>query len=138
MNGTDSIGASSSTNNNENKVNKSNDAMGKDEFLKLLMTQLKYQDPLEPMDDKEFIAQMAQFSSLEQMQNLNSTMSDFVRYQSLSQVSNFVGKEVAVLNSSTGENVVGEVERVIVSDEGHKVVVEGEEYPLINIQEVLS
>jgi flagellar basal-body rod modification protein FlgD len=53
---------------------KANDALGKDDFLKLLVAQLQNQDPLAPMSDTEFIAQMAQFSSLEQMQNMNTMM----------------------------------------------------------------
>src|SRR5690554_1945375 len=56
-------------------------ALGKDQFLQLLITQLKHQDPINPVEDKEFIAQLAQFSSLEQMQNLNTTMSDLMLAQ---------------------------------------------------------
>lgn len=61
----------------ENKVQRNTGKLDKDAFLRLLVTQLSNQDPLNPMEDKEFIAQMAQFSTLEQMQNLNK---DFVKF----------------------------------------------------------
>lgn len=54
--------------------NKQADSLGKDQFLKILVAQLQNQDPLNPMDDREFIAQMAQFSTLEQITQLNSSM----------------------------------------------------------------
>lgn len=64
-----------------NTVSTNNSSLGKDEFLKILMTQVQNQDPLNPIDDKEFISQMATFSSLEQMMNLNTTMTQFVENQ---------------------------------------------------------
>lgn len=63
-----------STEQQKQKAQKSNDMLGKDDFLKLMITQLQWQDPLSPMDDKESIAQLAQFSALEQMTNLNTSM----------------------------------------------------------------
>ncbi|MCI2255436.1 flagellar hook assembly protein FlgD [Domibacillus sp. PGB-M46] len=74
-----------------------NSALGKDEFLKLLMTQLQNQDPMNPVEDKDFIAQMAQFTSLEQMVNMTTTIEKMVQAQTASQMINyqsFVGKDV--------------------------------------------
>ena len=75
--------------------------LGKDDFLSLLVTKLQYQDPLEPMDDEDFIAQLAQFSSLEQMQNIadginTSNEWDFLQMQSLNNTmaSGLIGKEI--------------------------------------------
>lgn len=74
-----------------------NSMLGKDAFLKLLITQLQNQDPTNPMDDREFIAQMAQFSSLEQMQNMTKAMESLLLSQQQSQLmgyTNFIGKDV--------------------------------------------
>lgn len=76
----------------------SSDSLGKDEFLKILMTQLQNQDPLNPMQDKDFIAQMATFTSLEQMTNMNKSIESLVTAQEQSQLisySQFIGKEVS-------------------------------------------
>ncbi|MCL2236287.1 MAG: hypothetical protein FWB98_07610 [Defluviitaleaceae bacterium] len=54
-------------------INERSNDLDRNAFLNLLITQLRHQDPLNPMDDRDFIAQLAQFSSLEQMQNLNAT-----------------------------------------------------------------
>ncbi len=74
-------------------------ALGKNEFLKLFVTQLENQNPLEPQDNGEFIAQLAQFSSLEGIDNLNTTMTDFTEsFQSnrALEASALVGREVQV------------------------------------------
>ncbi|MCD6249714.1 MAG: flagellar hook assembly protein FlgD [candidate division Zixibacteria bacterium] len=75
--------------------------LGKDDFLQLLVAKLQYQDPLKPMDDENFIAQLAQFSTLEQMSNISdgiesSNQWDFLQMQSLNNVmaSGLIGKEV--------------------------------------------
>jgi len=76
-------------------------SLGKDDFLQLLITKLRYQDPLNPMEDEDFVAQLAQFSNLEQMNNIadgiaQSNEWDFLQMQSLNNVmaSGFIGKEV--------------------------------------------
>ncbi|QJD83376.1 flagellar hook capping FlgD N-terminal domain-containing protein [Cohnella herbarum] len=67
--------------------------MGKDQFLQILVTQLRNQDPMQPMQDKEFIAQMAQFSSLEQMMNMSKEVTAL--RQSAGMVAGLIGKEIS-------------------------------------------
>lgn len=76
--------------------------LGKQDFLTLLVTQLQYQDPLNPADSTQFVSQLAQFSALEQMQNVNSNLETLQLYeQSInnSQAMNFIGKNVKVSGS---------------------------------------
>jgi flagellar basal-body rod modification protein FlgD len=71
--------------------------LGKEDFLKILLVQLQNQDPLNPMQDKEFIAQMATFSTLEQITNMNKMMENFVNQQlgdSILKYSSMIGKKI--------------------------------------------
>ena len=80
-----------------NEKQQPNNSLGKDAFLKILMTQLQHQDPLNPMEDKDFIAQMATFSSLEQLMLVSQSIEKLISMEKEDQYirySQFVGKEV--------------------------------------------
>lgn len=108
-----------------------NSSLGKDEFLKILMTQLQNQDPLNPMEDKEFIAQMAQFSTLEQTTNMASMLEKFINLQSqgdsIIKYSEMIGKQIEWNNSNneTGNGIVKSVKK---SDSGFEVELEDGSY----------
>ena len=116
--------------------------LGKDEFLKLLMAQIKNQDPLDPMDDKEFISQMTTFSSLEQMMNMNESIQQLVKNQSVSpviQYSHMIGKEVSYykLDEESGDilepkEIVTSQVKAISEKEGFAVI------ELINDQKIYT
>ena len=94
------IGGSVST--TSSLYNSSTETLGKDDFLKLLVTQLQNQDPLNPADSTEFISQLAQFSSLEQLSNVNDNLKIVQLFdQSInnSQAVNFVGKTIKASGS---------------------------------------
>jgi flagellar basal-body rod modification protein FlgD len=81
----------------------------KDMFMKLLVTQLKYQDPTRPMEDREFIAQMAQFSTLEQMTNMNKEIIGLVKSSRSSEAFSLLGKHIDAMNPATNRRVSGVV-----------------------------
>lgn len=101
-----------------------NPELGKDEFLKILMTQLQNQDPLDPMDDKDFISQMATFSSLEQTMNMASSLEQMVQNQfqsPVAQYSHMIGQEVTY-EDENGEEALSGV--IAVSQKDGKALLE--------------
>ena len=92
--------------------------LGKEEFLQILMTQLQNQDPTQPMDDTQFISQMAQFSSLEQMMNMTKSIDTLVQSQLISPVieySHMIGKEVSyqAIDQETGNELGNTSSKVV-------------------------
>ena len=123
----------------KNRVNKSQSSdravggeLGKDEFLQLLVCQMKNQDPLEPEKDTQFIAQLAQFSALEQMQNLNETAVN-------SQAFGLVGKAVVLNTKSTNGSITevqGVVDYIAVKNGTAQLSVNGQLYSIDDLVEV--
>jgi flagellar basal-body rod modification protein FlgD len=109
--------------------------LDKDDFLKILVTQLQHQDPTSPMQDKEFIAQMAQFSSLEQMTNMSSGFQKLSGLLASSEATGYLGKNVEIRD---GENLVtGLVERIVRGD-APLIGVGGRFYDLSQVESVLE
>ena len=92
----------------KSSTSKANDELGKDEFMKLLLAQLQNQDPMEPMKDEQFIAQMAQFNALEQMQTVNKTLTSVLNAQQLASASALIGKTISAVDAD-GNAVTGKV-----------------------------
>ena len=111
-------------------------SLDKDAFLKLLVTQLKHQDPTRPMEDREFIAQMAQFSSLEQMTNMNREFKSLLRSSQSSEAYKLLGKQIDSFNPATEKRVSGVVSSIVFNNGEVMVRVGGEEVSLDDIHSV--
>ena len=102
-----------------------NNELGKDEFLKLLVTQMQYQDPMEPMDNSQMIAQLAQFSALEAMNNLSNSFA-------LNQAYSMIGKWIIGIQRVSGEGTVYEVSGRVDS----AGIVDGKPYVMVGASQV--
>ncbi|RRJ65359.1 flagellar hook capping protein [Paenibacillus oralis] len=136
------------TNTNTKKSSTKSNELGKDDFLKLMITQLRYQDPLSPMDNAQFVAQTAQFTSLEQLVNISDQLA--AMQESLGNESGLIGKEVTwVKETKTGnydtktgkgevivETESGIVDSIIVRDGIHYVKVGDKEIKISEVQQV--
>jgi flagellar basal-body rod modification protein FlgD len=100
-------------------------SLGRDDFLKILITQLSYQDPTSPMEDKQFIAQMAQFSTLEQMTAMAKDFSMLTSMLMGNEASSALGKNVEVIE---GERTVQGMVQAVTRGETPQVLVNGNFY----------
>lgn len=113
---------------------KSSSSLDKEAFLQLLVAQMKYQDPLEPTSNTEYISQLATFSSLEEMQNLNATMTT-------QQATNLVGKTVIMNVTSTSgtSNVVqGKVDFVVKQNNKVYLSIDDQLYNIDDLDKVVD
>ena len=114
----------------------SNDAL-KDEFMQLLVTQLKNQDPLSPVEQQDFIGQLAQFSTLEGIESLNANFSDMLRVQELTQGAELLGKNVEFYDS-LGVAEQGTVDAVRVEDQRVVMEVNGRDVSITDVQRIVN
>lgn len=96
------------------------------DFLTLLTIQLKNQDPIEPVNQENFISQLSQFSMLEEMESLNTTFEDVLRVEQLSQGINLVGKEAEFIDPQTGQRKTGVVEELLADQGPINLLINGE------------
>ncbi len=109
--------------------------IGKNDFLKLLVAQLRNQDPMKPMEDQEFIAQMAQLNTVEQLTAMNTKLSEFLESETLSQASALLGKMI-VAEPSGANPITGVVQEVRI-EQGRPVLnVAGQEVPLADVTKI--
>lgn len=117
------------------KTREVDNTMDKDAFLQLLVAQMKYQDPLEPTDNTEYVAQLATFSELEAMTNLNDAMS-------ISRASELVGKKVTIqtVSATTGDvtEAVGNVDYVMIENNKAFLVIDGKPYSIDDLTGVMT
>lgn len=119
---------------NSSKSTTGTSELGKDAFLQLLCAQLKYQDPLEPADNTEFVSQLAEFSSLEQLQNLGTSTDK-------AQAMTLVGRYAVIETEDSNGNksyAQGYVDYVTVSGSKIEVNVNGSNYDYDKIYQVLD
>jgi len=112
--------------------------VSKDEFLKLFVAQLKNQSPMDPLKGHEFIAQLAQFSSVEQLTTLNASFADTLKFQQLSGGSEFIGKKATFVDPAGGGINAGVVQSAMVNGDSISLMIGNQEIPIANVTGILE
>jgi flagellar basal-body rod modification protein FlgD len=118
---------------NDGKGARASSVLDRNDFLKILITQLSHQDPTQPMNDKEFVAQMAQFSSLEQITNMSEGLSKVADLISRSQAVGLLGTAVEI---SDGAQTVSGVVDAVTGGNFPQLLVNGQYYDYSQVQKI--
>jgi flagellar basal-body rod modification protein FlgD len=100
------------------------------DFMNLLTIQLQNQDPLDPVKQEDFISQLSQFSTLEGIEELNTSFSEMLKSQQLTQGIELVGKEAEYVNAETGERESGRVDQLFTDQGPLDVMINGQRISL--------
>ncbi|MCL0051994.1 flagellar hook capping protein [Peptococcaceae bacterium] len=118
----------------EQKPREPKQVLDKDTFLMIMIEQLKHQNPMEPVGSDKFLSQMAQFTIMEQLLNLNQSFEAMIKMQKINNAAEMIGKSVKI---ATEEGLIeGTVEKVAVRDDKVQVVVNNIHYDLDKITEI--
>ncbi len=111
----------------------SDTSVSKDEFLKLFVAQLQNQSPMDPLKGHEFIAQLAQFSSVEQLASLNSSFENTLKFQQLTGGSEFIGKKATYFNEDSGSLEEGVIQGATTDGEAISVIIDNQSIPISDV-----
>ncbi len=109
--------------------------LDKDAFLQLLVAQMRYQNPMNPVDSNEYLAQAAQYASVEQLENMAESQAELRSMQMVTIATGLVGQQVTAVDGLTGQTVTGVVETVKFGAEP-LLIVDGFEIPLSAVASV--
>ena len=112
--------------------------VGRDQFLKLMVAQMKAQDPLEPMNNQEFTSQLAQFSTLEGIEKLNTNFSEMLALQQLTQGAGLIGRAVTFSAANSGTVQTGTVQGFSLEAGQLQLQVDGQAVPIGQIRGMTS
>ncbi|MCS6830766.1 MAG: flagellar hook capping FlgD N-terminal domain-containing protein [Armatimonadota bacterium] len=108
----------------------------KDQFLKLFLAQLQNQNPLEPMQDRDFLMQLAQFTQVENAEEMTRTLQQLQTLVTATQATTLLGKQVVALPEGEASSVEGKVSAVRFTADGIRLIVGGKEVRVQNILQV--
>lgn len=126
----DVTAASKAANDNQSASASAFGTLDKDAFLKLLVAQLRYQNPMAPKDGQEYLAQAAQFAQVERLENMTKAQNEAIAYQQVLLATSMVGKQVSGVPEGAEEAITGKVSSVVFDKGAPQLVVGNKMLPI--------